>query len=770
MAVFDIRSGKTELVLSFFEVTELLGTGRYSEVYRAYNHYHKTDVALKAYVGTDETTDNIAKDEDAILSKLAELNADYFPKPRGIKLHKRHPVIVMELGEYIGDDGDSRIISLKDILPNVNTSKSPAESVPEFWEKEICSEFILDLINSVLLLHKVDVIHRDVKPANILLRRSPGEQRVRPFLLDFNTSVRSGDGVCVGGTECYLPPEVVSGKRKEARFADDLWALASTIWEVVFGINQKINQGLEPHALLKFKPTSKIIDILLSALSVEPTSRFPDAEQFKSAMEQELMLKVPPAQQELLLKPDEIIWAQENKNKIFEDVIETLCGEDEIAVAKETTDKVAFVYSILTSGEVSSSFDLTSEIGNLGVKAIPSMIEKSYKISPRSDLFKHVVQGLYTLAERDMDLAKRSIDFYCISSDYTVRKMCLALCEKLEYFPTRLIESVLEDSALYPPEERVHIADICIKYSIDSSVLLTLNKYMCREYIMDPQNYHNLRSIVAARVQELNFDQKARLIIEDTECRIWEELREYESLDDSVKDDYDKGLIQLLADAFASLGEEAFNMVKEGLPSKCSAGKLKIASLFIGKLALQYPPARTWLFDMLNRFPANFDFYGAAIKLKKSLSDKERRVFDFSGKTLNVTPEPEDVRDVFDRYLSTGNRKDLRFLRWDKPLETLTLVEEAMKAMNDKTCLLNILLLMKAYKNNHRNRITKIICDYGKKFLNANLNETIYVLTEYEVPDERTRNRCIDMLEEGLRKSWDHLARKGIEKILKHQD
>lgn len=767
MAVFDIRSGKTEKAMTFFEVTELLGAGRFSEVYRAYDQFHKTEVALKAYVGTDESTSNIAKEEEKILSRLAELNTDYFPKSKGIRLHKRHPIIAMELGEYIEDEGVRRIVSLKDILPNLNMEQRPIKVLPKFWDEDVCTEFIIDLINTVLLLHKVDVIHRDVKPANILLRRSPGEKRIKPFLLDFNTSVRSGDGVCIGGTECYLPPEVVSGKRKEADFADDLWALASTIWEIIFGFNQKINQGLEPHSLLKFKPSPKLIDAIVHALSVEPTSRFANAEQFKSAVEGDLRVKVLSG---IVLTSDEIIWAQENKYRIFEDVIEILCGEDEIAIAKETADKVAFVYSILTAGEVSSSFDLISEIENLGIKAIPAMIEKSYKISPQSNLFEHIVKGLTSLALKDMDLAKRSIDFYCISSDYTVRKMCLALCEKLQYFPTRLIESVLEDSALYPPEERVHIADICIKYSTDSSVLLTLNKYMCREYIMDPQKYRNLKSVIAVRVKELNFDQKARLILEDTECRIWEELREYELLEDAVKEEYDRGLSQLLADAFASLGEEAFNMVKEGLPLKCSAGKLRIASLFTGKLALQYPPARIWLFDKLKHFPDNYDFYYAARSLRKSFTDSERKIFDYSGIILNVTSKPEDIRDVFERYLLTGNKRDLHFLRWDKTVETINLVEEAMKRDQNETCLINILLLMKAYKNNHRNRISKIICDHGAVFLNASLSETVHILTDYEVPDERTRNRCIDLLKEGLGTPWDNLARVGIEKILKHQE
>lgn len=768
MPLFDTRSGKTEMVMTYYEVTELLGTGRFSEVYKAYDKYHKTEVALKVYTETDEATKNIAKEEEATLTKLAELNTNYFPKSRGIRVYNRHPVVVMELGEYIGDDGRRRIISLQDILPNVKTGKYPGQEVLEFWEEDICWGFIIDLINAVFLLHKWNIIHRDLKPTNTLLKRAPGEKRVKPFLLDFNTSTRSGDVARMGGTECYLPPEVVSGKRKEPDFADDQWALAETIWEVLFGIGQRVTTQLEVHSFLKFKPTSTMIEILRRALSMEPESRFLNVETFKNAVDEALKAKVGPVGG-VFVTSDEMIWAQENRSRLFEDAIETLCGENEIAVVKETRDRVEFIYSLLTMGEVSSSFDLANEIGNLGTKAIPAMIEESYKIPSDGSVFDTVARALTSLAKRDKDLAVRSINLYCLSSDYAVRKMCLNLCEKLQVFPNRLIESVIEDSALYLPKERVDIADMCIRYSTDSSALLTLNKYMCREYILDPQSYADLRDRIARRVNDFNFNQKARLILEDTEVRIWEELPEYDSLGDPVKEEIDKGLLQLFADAFASLGEEALEITKKGLPSKCKLGKLRIASTFTARLALKYPPARAWLFKTLNLVP-NYDLFHAATRLKKSLTDKERDVFQSAGRSLGIPLDMVNIREVFTRYLLDGNAKDRNSLRWDGDVEALNLVEEEMTARTDTSSLRNILSLLKSYKNTRRDRISKIICDNWERFLTASCDDTIDVLTEYGIPDENTKNRCISLLNAGLTKEWRGSAMRGIERILKHQD
>ena len=131
---------------------------------------------------------------------------------------------------------------------------------------------------------------------------------------------------------------------------------------------------------------------------------------------------------------------------------------------------------------------------------------------------------------------------------------------------------------------------------------------MCREYIIDKQRYYELKKRIASRLSELNFGDKAGLIVDDTRMKIWEEIKEYEQHAASVKDKIDKGLLELLADAFSYLGEEAFDYMKnKGLPISCDGengkiyGRLRIASAFVGKLALRFDPARKWLFDRLSK-------------------------------------------------------------------------------------------------------------------------------------------------------------------------
>jgi serine/threonine protein kinase len=774
MPLIDTRSGKTKTVLTYYEVTDLLGMGRFSEVYKAYDLFHKTDVALKIYNNTDESAGEIAKAEEATLSKLAELNSDYFPRSKGIRLFNRHPMIPMELGEFIGKESIRSIISLKDIMPNVKTAVTPKMELLEFWEQDVFFQFILDLCDAVRLLHKCEIIHRDIKPANILLKKSAGEEHIKPFLLDFNTSARCGTVTCMGGTECYLPPEVVSGKRTEPRIADDLWALSLVIWELLFGIGQKVDKKLDPHRLLGFKPPTKFMDIVFLALSAREEDRYLDAETFyndfnEALFEYKVEIGVEKVDDKrLFFTQDQVIWAQESKPRINEDILGVLSGENEIPVLKETKDRVAFIYSLIIQEE-SSSFNLKSEIEQLGTKAIPAIIEESYKIPVESSIFEKIAEALFSLAEKDRELAVKTINMYCVASDYCVRKLCFSLCKRLRYFPTILIESILEDDALYLPSERVDIADLCIMYSDDDSVMLPLNKYMCREYILDRNKYSDLKDKIASRAKELNFEKKAELIVEDTKVRIWEELKEYEELDGSRKEEIDDGLLQLFGDAFAFLEEGALDYIKRSkLPSVCNEGRLKIASTFMGKLARKYPPARKWLFEELKKMP-EWDKFVAARSLKRSFDREEKGIFDSASKILKIDVEDINIQRVFNRYIEAGMNKDLRILRYEGEKETINLIEQEISGKCDNNKLEKILCILREFKNAHRFRIVKLICNNWETLAGADYAETVYVLTEFSIPDESLRLQALRLLDKGLHTANSEIARAGIDQILKEE-
>jgi hypothetical protein len=103
--LLSIESGRVATVATFYKASALLGAGRYSEVYKAFDTNSQTDVALKLYTGFDAGVHNRAKNETALLTKLGALNSPYFPALRRSVKHRinnqNHPLLVLELGTSV---------------------------------------------------------------------------------------------------------------------------------------------------------------------------------------------------------------------------------------------------------------------------------------------------------------------------------------------------------------------------------------------------------------------------------------------------------------------------------------------------------------------------------------------------------------------------------------------------------------------------------------------------------------------------------------------
>jgi eukaryotic-like serine/threonine-protein kinase len=84
------------------------------------------------------------------------------------------------------------------------------------------------LASALAAVHEVGIVHRDIRPANVLFDRER-----RPLLGDVGIARSNGDGTSAGAAE-YLDPGLLDGREPDAR--SDLYALGVTLYEALAGV------------------------------------------------------------------------------------------------------------------------------------------------------------------------------------------------------------------------------------------------------------------------------------------------------------------------------------------------------------------------------------------------------------------------------------------------------------------------------------------------------------------------------------------------------
>ena len=215
--------------LSKVEIQRLMGRGGMAEVYLGRHTTLNRPVAVKVLHGH-------LSDDETLLSR--------FRSEAQAVAGLRHPNIVQVLDFDIAEDQPYIVMELVEGM-------SLAEYLLKLQraEKHLTPETIVRLftpITSALdYAHGRGIVHRDVKPANVLLRSEGGEitaeslpPDAEPVLTDFgvariaNASIRTASGAIVG-TPAYMSPEQVSGEIVDSR--SDIYSLGIMLYEMLTG-------------------------------------------------------------------------------------------------------------------------------------------------------------------------------------------------------------------------------------------------------------------------------------------------------------------------------------------------------------------------------------------------------------------------------------------------------------------------------------------------------------------------------------------------------
>jgi serine/threonine protein kinase len=93
---------------------------------------------------------------------------------------------------------------------------------------QVAARYITDVADGLLEAHRHGIVHRDVKPANILWDSRTDEA----LLTDFGIAARLADASSVAGSPLYMPPEAFHGQVTPAL---DVYSLAATFFRLVTG-------------------------------------------------------------------------------------------------------------------------------------------------------------------------------------------------------------------------------------------------------------------------------------------------------------------------------------------------------------------------------------------------------------------------------------------------------------------------------------------------------------------------------------------------------
>ena len=249
-----------------YNIQQRVGGGSFAQVFKGTNISTGTTVAIK------HIDIRLIKEERSIKYMFHEAD---------LMKQLRHPNIV-HMYESITNGTDIYLVfqycsegDLSNYLKNRPQNKTSEQ------EARI---FTLQLIEGMDYLHENKIIHRDIKPQNILLHKI--DDKIILKLADFGFAKELKDvtemskSVC--GTPLYMGPELFKGKSYSIKA--DIWSLGLVIFEMVMGyypfdaktivqLVRQINKPLKILSTAENPITPEFIDLIINLLHRDPNLR-----------------------------------------------------------------------------------------------------------------------------------------------------------------------------------------------------------------------------------------------------------------------------------------------------------------------------------------------------------------------------------------------------------------------------------------------------------------------------------------------------------------
>lgn len=259
-----------------YHIDRLIGMGGMGMVFVATDTHLNRRVALKVVStrlhGAEEFLERFHREAEV----LARLNSPHITQ---IFEHGEQDGVPFIATQYVPGGDVSQLLK----------GRGP---MPMSLAATICAQ-VTDALGDA---HRAGVVHRDVKPGNVLLR-DPDHPQPQAYLCDFGIAQTEKEGLTVAGgvtgTMTYLAPERIQGH--PATPASDIYAVGCLLWATLTGSAPYVGTDVQVARLHREAPvpqfqgedltSARLNQILLRSMAKDPAQRYPDAE----AMKQELL-------------------------------------------------------------------------------------------------------------------------------------------------------------------------------------------------------------------------------------------------------------------------------------------------------------------------------------------------------------------------------------------------------------------------------------------------------------------------------------------------